>query len=71
MDYANRKNIPFVVLVGKDEIASGKLTMKNMKTGEQQPATITEFINLSEKVKRNWSTSIISARCWVIGAEYD
>ena len=35
MEYANRKNIPFVVLVGKDEMESGNLNVKNMKTGEQ------------------------------------
>jgi histidyl-tRNA synthetase len=35
MEYANRKNIPFVVLAGKDEMDSGKLNVKNMKTGEQ------------------------------------
>jgi histidyl-tRNA synthetase len=45
LEYANRKNIPFVVLVGKEEIASGKLTVKDMKTGEQRPVSITEFIN--------------------------
>jgi len=49
LEYANRKNIPFVVLVGKEEIASGKLTVKDMKTGEQSPVSITEFINSLEK----------------------
>jgi histidyl-tRNA synthetase len=45
LEYANRKNIPFVLLVGKEEIASGKLTLKDMKTGEQRAVPLTEFIN--------------------------
>jgi len=36
MNYANRKGIPFVVLAGDAEMAEGKLTLKNMTTGEQQ-----------------------------------
>lgn len=33
--YANKLGIPFVVLVGEDEIATGEFTVKNMETGEQ------------------------------------
>ncbi|TZF81715.1 histidine--tRNA ligase [Pedobacter sp. BS3] len=36
MSYADAKQIPFVILIGSEEIQSGKLTLKNMKTGEQQ-----------------------------------
>lgn len=46
MTFANNKNINFVVLVGSDEIESGKLTVKNMVTGEQQNLTIEELINI-------------------------
>ena len=35
MTYADRLGIPFVVFVGEDEIASGKLAVKNMVSGEQ------------------------------------
>ena len=35
MTYADRLGIPFVVFVGDDEIASGKLAVKNMVSGEQ------------------------------------
>jgi histidyl-tRNA synthetase len=35
MSYANAKQIPFVVLAGDNEIAEGKVTLKNMETGEQ------------------------------------
>lgn len=35
MAYANAKHIPFVVLAGDNEIGQGKVTLKNMNTGEQ------------------------------------
>jgi len=36
MDYANNNAIPYVIIVGSDEIQSGQLSLKNMTTGEQQ-----------------------------------
>ena len=36
MGYADSKNIPFVAIVGSDEMASGEVMLKNMLTGEQQ-----------------------------------
>lgn len=35
MSYANAKHIPFVAIVGETEIQEGKVTVKNMTTGEQ------------------------------------
>lgn len=35
MHYANRRDVPFVVMVGADELAQNKFTLKNMKSGEQ------------------------------------
>ena len=46
MSYANAKQIPFVALAGENEIAAGKLTLKNMLTGEQQLLTVEELINV-------------------------
>ncbi|MFA5243749.1 MAG: histidine--tRNA ligase [Pedobacter sp.] len=46
MAYADDKNIPYVILIGSDEMESGLLTLKNMKTGEQQKATVEEIISL-------------------------
>jgi histidyl-tRNA synthetase len=46
LDYADRKNIPFVILIGSQEMESGELTLKNMKTGEQSTATVNEIINI-------------------------
>ncbi|GAB3695850.1 histidine--tRNA ligase [Spirosoma flavus] len=36
LDYANAKEIPFVVLIGSEEVQTGQLSVKNMLTGEQQ-----------------------------------
>ena len=44
MSYANAKAIPFVVLVGETEMEAGKVTLKNMETGEQQLLTTDELI---------------------------
>jgi histidyl-tRNA synthetase len=44
MSYANAKHIPFVALAGENEIAEGKLTLKNMTTGEQSLVTTEELI---------------------------
>ncbi len=49
MTFANNKNINYVVLVGSDEMNSGKLTVKNMKTGEQHAFTIEELIQELKK----------------------
>ncbi len=35
MQYADKNNIPFVLIVGEEEMKSGKLSLKNMKTGSQ------------------------------------
>ena len=44
MSYANAKQIPFVALAGENEMAEGKLTLKNMESGEQQLVTPDELI---------------------------
>ncbi len=44
MSYANAKQIPFVALAGENEMAEGKLTLKNMESGEQSLVTIDEII---------------------------
>ncbi len=44
MSYANAKNIAFVALAGDDEIAQGKVTLKNMATGEQKLVTADELV---------------------------
>ena len=50
MAYANAKHIPFVVLAGDNEIEQGKVTLKNMNTGEQILVSPDDLI---EKVTSN------------------
>ena len=45
MSYANAKNISFVALAGDNEMAEGKVTLKNMLTGEQKLLTPEELID--------------------------
>ena len=45
MAYANAKQIPYVALAGENEMADGKLTLKNMETGEQTLVSPEELIN--------------------------
>jgi len=44
MAYANAKGIPFVVLAGESELNQGKVTLKNMLTGDQQLVSTEELI---------------------------
>lgn len=44
MNFANKRNIPFVVLAGSKEIQEEKFTLKNMKSGEQFEVTTDELI---------------------------
>ena len=44
MSYANAKQIPFVVLAGENEMNAGKVTLKNMTTGDQSVLSEDELI---------------------------
>ena len=46
MNYANKKSIPYVVLIGEDEMNSGLLKVKNMKDGLQSNFNLADFIKL-------------------------
>ena len=46
LDYANAKAIPFVVLIGSEEVQTGQLSLKNMITGEQTKVSAEEVIAL-------------------------
>lgn len=43
--YADRLQIPFVIIIGEDEIATNTVTLKNMQTGEQENLKIEEAID--------------------------
>ncbi len=44
MQYANDKQIPFVVIVGSEEMQSGKLSLKHMQSGEQVKVSVDELL---------------------------
>jgi len=46
MSYADAKQIPYVLLVGEEEVNSGCLSLKNMQTGEQLKVTEEELIKI-------------------------
>jgi len=46
LKYASKKNIPWVMIIGDDEINAKKVQLKNMVTGEQNLVTLKEAINI-------------------------
>lgn len=44
MEYANRRGIPFVVIIGSEELAAEEAAVKNMLTGEQQKVAFAELV---------------------------
>ena len=48
LDFANKKNIPFTIVIGSEEIKTGLLPFKDMNKGEQEKLTVEQVI---EKLK--------------------
>jgi histidyl-tRNA synthetase len=48
MKYADQKQIPYVVLIGEEEMQTGTVTLKNMHSGEQEKITTDELIKKIE-----------------------
>ena len=46
MNYANKINVPYVIIVGDDEISQNKIALKDFISGEQNVCTIDEAINV-------------------------
>ncbi|MBR1654130.1 MAG: histidine--tRNA ligase [Clostridia bacterium] len=44
--YANRLNIPYVIVIGEDEIKNNVVSLKNMESGEQETLTLVDAINV-------------------------
>ena len=49
MTYANNRNIQYVALVGENEMREDLLTLKNMKTGEQQKVNFDDALKILSK----------------------
>ena len=45
MTYADKKSIPYVALVGENEINNTVVTLKNMLTGEQESVAISRIVD--------------------------
>lgn len=43
MNYANKQNVPYVIIIGEDEINANKVMVKNMATGEQELKNVEEI----------------------------
>ena len=48
MNYANKKALPFVILVGEQEMADGVYTLKDMNSGEQSKLSLEELLKKLE-----------------------
>ena len=48
MGYADSEKIPFVAIIGENEIADGTINLKDMTAGTQEKLTFTE---LAERLK--------------------
>lgn len=46
MSYANKNRIPFVALIGENEMKAQEISLKNMKTGEQANCTYSQMIQM-------------------------
>jgi histidyl-tRNA synthetase len=44
LDYANKKMIPYTIVIGSDEVKTGELAFKNMGTGEQLKVSINDIV---------------------------
>ena len=44
--YANQKEIPFTLVIGKEEIQTQKYQLKNMESGEQTAVTLSELLDI-------------------------
>jgi histidyl-tRNA synthetase len=45
MTYANNRSVPFVALIGDEEMAAGQVSLKNMETGEQERVDLSQLID--------------------------
>ena len=42
MNYANKINVPYAIIIGDNEISDNKLALKNLETGEQIICSVKE-----------------------------
>ncbi len=52
-EYANRENIPYVIVIGESEIENNELTVKNMSTGLEEKININTLEDIKNIIKTN------------------
>lgn len=62
ISYADKLSVPYVIFVGEDEIASGKLSLKDMRTGEQISATLEQVIETVQNDIAGRSENMITVK---------
>ena len=63
MTYANKLKVPFVVILGEDELRGGLYSVKNMSTGEQHALTLEAAVaEISDAVRANRNVPVILDR---------
>jgi histidyl-tRNA synthetase len=53
LDYANKKLIQYVIVIGSEEVKSGVLAFKNMSEGSQEKITVSEILKQLSHVNEN------------------
>jgi histidyl-tRNA synthetase len=60
LNYANKLGVPFVVMLGEDEISNGVYTVKNMQSGDQQSLSLEDAVSLiSQSVQAGKEIKVI------------
>ena len=52
MRFADKNNIPYVIIIGDDEINNNEIAIKDMATGEQTKLKLDDISKIKEIVKR-------------------
>lgn len=52
MNYANKENIPFVVVIGEDEVKNGKIKLKDMQSGEEHEFGIGDYVSMKKIIEK-------------------
>lgn len=52
MNYANKENIPFVVVIGEDEVKNGKIKLKDMQSGEEHEFGIGDYVRMKKIIEK-------------------
>ena len=73
MAYANANAVPYVAIVGSNELAEGKVTLKNMETGEQSTKGSDPFVSFfscaAKKLKQHTDNSNVTESFFISDAK--